>query len=390
MTFNDLMFWIRTAALFLFRSGRSTAALSLMLIAAVATLIFLSALAMGVNDTMIRNSVGLYSGHISGFALPSSIRTENLEVSGTTSVLKRIIVAGAFVNKGRIQSVNLVGVDPDAEMKNTAIWKKTVDGRYPVNTENSVFLSQNLAERLLVRPGSNLTFRSDLGDGPIKLTVSGIYKTGLDIFDRGLAFCPIEVISPKTDTWFAAVFLKEGRDSDAVIAEYRRILPTGLAFKSWKELMPDLVQLIDLNYLSMSIVMVLVFGVVAVGIACAFVIFILKNLREYGIMKAMGVAPHEMTLLIFGEVLLMNLAACAIGTLAGLAAVSLVSHNGIDLREFTSYNRYFTVSSTIFPRLTFYSLALPPLVAIFFSVVSAIWPVVLVYRKKAADILRIV
>jgi len=40
--------------------------------------------------------------------------------------------------------------------------------------------------------------------------------------------------------------------------------------------MPDLKQLIDLNYISMSIVILLVFGVVSLGIACAFVIVILK------------------------------------------------------------------------------------------------------------------
>ncbi len=390
MTLYYLTFWIRTAALFLFRSGRSTAALSLMVIAAVATLIFLSALAMGVNDTMIRNSVGLYSGHISGFALPSSIAPEALQVNGTTSVLKRIVLPGAFVHRNRIQSANLIGVDPRAEVKSTAIWKKTVDGRYPQNNENEVFLSQTLAEGLAVQLGSTLTFRSELGDTLTELTVSGIYRTGIDVFDRELAFCPIQAISPKPDTWFAAVFLKEGRDPDAIIARYRRTLPAGLDFKSWKEMMPDLVQLIDLNYLSMSIVMVLVFGVVSVGIGCAFVIFILKNLREYGIMKAMGVTSREMALLILSEVLLMNLAACAIGVFAGVSAVSLVSQNGIDLSEFTSYNRYFTVSGIIFPRLTFYSLALPPALAIFFSMVSAIWPAVLVARKRAAEILRIV
>ena len=55
------------------RSGRSTAALSLMVVTAVATLIFLSALAVGVNDAMIRNTVELYGGHISGFNLPAAL-----------------------------------------------------------------------------------------------------------------------------------------------------------------------------------------------------------------------------------------------------------------------------------------------------------------------------
>ena len=390
MTFNYFTFWIRTAALFLFRSGRSTIALSLMVIAAVATLIFLSALAMGVNDTMIRNSVGLSAGHISGFALPSSIQPERLQVNGTTGVLKRTVSPGALAHGNRIQRVNLIGVDPRVEKKNTAIWKKTVAGRYLRNNENEVFLSQTLAESLAVQAGSILEFTSEFSDTHVRLAVSGVYQTGIDFFDRGLAYCPHTAVPQKADTWLAAVFVQEGYDPEAIIAEYRRTLPTGLEFKSWKEMMPDLVQLIDLNYFSMSIVMVLVFGVVSVGIACAFVIFILKNVREYGIMKAMGVTSREMTLLILSEVVLMNLVACGIGICSGVLAVALVGQSGIDLSGFTSHNRYFAVSGIIFPRLTFYSLIVPPALAIFFSMVSAVWPAVLVARKKAADILRIV
>jgi len=162
-------------------------------------------------------------------------------------------------------------------------------------------------------------------------------------------------------------------------------------FKSWEELMPDLRQLIDLEYLSMGVVTVLVFGVVSLGIACAFVIFILKNLREYGIMKAMGVTNREMTLLIFLEVVVMNLVASGIGIVAGVLAVIITNAaGGLDLTAFTSHNRYFAVSGVIFPRLTFFSLYSPPMVSFLFSLFAAIWPAVLIARKKAADILRIV
>ena len=390
MTFTQFRFWIRIAAVFLLRSGRSTASLSLMVIAAVATLIFLSALAVGVNDTMILNSVGLYSGHISGIALPSSIKPKDLQINGTTAVLKRTELTGVFMNQSRVQSVKLIGIDPSAEKKNTAIWKKTIEGRYPRNNENTVYLSQTLAQRLTVHPGSSLIFKPEFNDTPIELTVSGIYQTGIDYLDRETAFCPNTAIPPKADTWQAAVFVQEGHAPDGIITEYRRTLPPGPEFISWQKMMPDLVQLIDLNYFSMNIVMVLVFGVVSIGIACAFVIFILRNLREYGIMKAMGVTYREMTLLILSEVVLMNLMACGIGIFAGGLAVTLAGQSGIDLSEFTSYNRYFTTSGIIFPRLTFYSFVMPPALAILFSMFSAAWPAVLVARKNAADILRIV
>lgn len=384
-----MSFWIKTAFLFLFRSGRSTAVLSLMILTAVSTLVFLSALAVGINDAMIRNSVSLHSGHIIGLGLPRSLKKENLLIRGVASVLERVSVPGILTHEDRLETVMLIGVDHEEEQKSTAIWKKTVRGRYLQTQECEVFLSQPLAEALHVQPGDTIFFTAKLGSTSTRFTVSGLYRTGIDQLDRGIAFCPLDAIPIKPDTWSAAVFLNEGVDPESIIATYRRMLPVPYEFRSWAELMPDLRQLIDLNYISMSLVMALVFGVVSLGIACGFVIFILKNLREYGIMKAMGTTPGEVALLLVSEVMLLNLAASCIGLILGALAVFLVGKTGIDLTAFTSYNRYFAVSAVIFPRLTPYSLGLPPVLAFFFSLVAAIWPAVLVARKRAAEVLRI-
>ena len=123
--------------------------------------------------------------------------------------------------------------------------------------------------------------------------------------------------------------------------------------------MPDLKQLIDLNYVSMSIVILLVFGVVSLGIACAFVIVILKTIREYGILKAMGVTSRETMLLIFFEVVLMNLFASTLGVILGITLTLVVKETGIDLTAFTSHNRYFAVSGVIYPRLTAFAWGRP-------------------------------
>ncbi|UCH21200.1 MAG: hypothetical protein JSU83_22280 [Deltaproteobacteria bacterium] len=309
MKTTPIGFWVKTASLFLFRSGRSTVVLSLMVVAAVYTLIFLSSLAVGVNDAMIRNSVSLYSGHITGFSLSPWLKTDNLFVEGVVGVLKRISIPGILTYEGNIETVTLIGVNPSAELKRTAIWKKIIAGKYLQATEQAILLSQPLAERLKVKYGDVLYFSTGFEKNNLQLKLSGIYKTGIDQLDRGIAFCPLAEIADMHKIWSATIFLNEGVEPESVIAEYRRRLADTYHFKSWKELMPDLRQLIDLEYLSMGIVTVLVFGVVSLGIACAFVIFILKNLREYGIMKAMGVTTGEMTFLIVVEVVLMNLAA---------------------------------------------------------------------------------
>jgi ABC-type lipoprotein release transport system permease subunit len=379
------------ASFFLIRSRRSTLILALMVLFAVGILVFLSSLAVGVTDAMIQNTVSLYSGHITGFEIPADIAAGRLVVPGVAQVLKRSRLAGMLEREGRSERIEMTLVDPDAEKQRTAVWKKMTEGRFPQKGEPAICLGYLLAQRLGIRTGETLTFRPESDPAqPHRLRVAGIFKSGLDLLDREQVFCSAGALASAPAAWDAAIFLEQGMTPETVIAAYARIFPGIDRFRSWDQLMPDLRELIDLNYLSMSLVMVLVFAVVALGISCAFVIFILKNVREYGIMKAMGVTATETATLIGLEVVLLNMAAATLGVMLGIAVVFYVGQTGIDLTAFTSHNRYFSVSGIIYPRLTAYSLWLPPALAFVFSLVGAIWPVVLVARKKAAEILRII
>ena len=383
-----MYFWIKTATLFLVRSRSSTVVLTMMVISAVATLIFLSSLAIGINDAMIRNSVGLFSGHISAFKIPDDITKKQLLIEGVSGVLKRIPTAGFLHYRDKLEMVRLIAVEPAEEKRFTAIWKKAFKGRYLEPGKKEIFLSRLIAERLSVEPGDILNFRSATDSASVELTVAGIYKTGIDQFDRGVSFCTMSAVPVKSSPWNAAIFLDDGVDKELVVGKYRNVKLNNISFKTWSALMPDLQQLIDLNYISMFIVIVHVFIVVSSGIAGAFSIFILKNIREYGIMKAMGITPMETAYLIFSEVILINLVASSMGIVAGAAAVFIFENIGIDLSAYTSHNQYFIVSGIIFPRLTVFSLCLPPASALLFSIPAAIWPTALVIKRNAADILR--
>ncbi|MDQ1330993.1 MAG: FtsX protein [Thermodesulfobacteriota bacterium] len=382
------LFWIKTASLFLVRSRRSTAVLILMIFSAVSTLIFLASLAVGINDAMIRNSVSLYSGHISGFNLPVNVRIKSLFTDGVSNVLMRIPVPGVVSYSGKMAAVTLIAVDPVEEKKSTAVWKKIIKGKYLEPGKNQILLSKSVAEQLNAGPGETIVFSPDHDSPPVQLALTGIYNTGIYQLDRDIAFCQIAALPSKAAYWNAAIFLNDAADKDLILAGYNKAYLKKSLFKTWSDLMPDLKQLIDLNYISMSIVMVLVFGVVSLGIACAFSIFILKNIREYGIMKAMGVSPYETLLLIFSEVILLNLTASFMGIIGGIAAVLMFQKTGIDLSVYTSHNQYFIVSGVIFPRLTAYSVWLAPCLALVFSVFAAIWPATLVIRTNTSRILR--
>jgi ABC-type lipoprotein release transport system permease subunit len=383
-----IFFWIITAVHFLRRSGRITAVLSVMLFSALATLVFLSSLAVGINDAMIHSSVSLYSGHITGFELPESVTRKSLRVTGVKQILKRVQIPGILSATGRAEALTLVGIEPAEELTSTAVWKKTVSGRPPKKGEPTLFLGKALAETLAVGPGDEVLFSPGAPSAPLHLTVCGVFETGIFRFDRAMAFCPEKALPRETGRWEAAVFLADGIHTRDILAAYRHRFSDAYRFSSWEELMPDLRQLIDLNLISMSIVTTLVFGVVSIGIACAMVIFILKNMREYGIIKAMGASAGELALLIYAKVLLITLANALAGCLTGALVVWIVGKTGIDLTAFTSHNQYFAVSGVIYPRLTLFSIGAPPLAAFLFSLPAAAWPTGLLIRKKTADIMR--
>lgn len=382
-------FLTKTALRHVRRSYRATLVLSLMVFAAVAGLVILSALAVGTNDAMIRNSVGLFAGDIAASGLPAGLPPSRLAVDGTAGVLirtRRPATIGPLDGR-RVESVALTGIDPVQEKRWTGLWKKTLAGRFPEPGRPDIYISRALAGHLGVWVGDRLRVKMDTAPAAVLLTVCGIYQTGVSRLDYGLALCPRQILPDSGAAVSAAVFLANGADLDAAAATLRERFPDA-AFESWRSFMPDLKQLIDLNFVSMSIVMLLVFGIVSLGIACVFVIAILKSIREFGIFKAMGLQPGEIILLILLQVTALTLAASLAGTAAGALTVAGLGRSGIDLAAFTSHNPYFAVSGVIYPRLTLFSAVVPAALAMICGALAAVWPSIFVIRKKAADILR--
>lgn len=358
-----------------------------MVISAVAALIFLASLAIGTNDAMIRNSIGLFSGHISGSDIPPQIDPGLLTVEGVEHVLIRGQQRYLLWTNDIIEPILLMAVNPLKEKQGTALWKKTVFGRYLHPDEDAIYLNQETAERLQIAVGGRVHIGKFPGEQLKTLTVVGIYRTGISALDQGIGFCPVGAVPLSEGRITTAVYLHDGSPVEDILQHYRKLIPTG-QFRAWPEFMPDLKQLIDLNYVCMAIVMILVFALVSVGISCAFLIFTLKNLREHGIMKTMGIMPIDSALFLVCQIGLLTLCAATLGMIAGVFAVALFSHTGIDLTSLTSHNRYFAVSGFIYPRLTATSLLPPPLLAIFFGLAAALWPSLYIIRKSPADILR--
>ncbi|MCP4159811.1 MAG: FtsX-like permease family protein [Deltaproteobacteria bacterium] len=382
-----ILFLIKTATNFLLRSWRSTSVLSFMIFSAVGTMVFLSALATGTNDAMIRNSVGLFSGHISGFNLNDKMSETSFQHKDVASILKRQVINGIISKNTNIHRVQLTGINPEEEKTNTGLWKKTVSGKYLVKNSKGLYIGANCAKFLNAGIGDKVKFTDLSGKSEHYYTINGIFKTGLTAFDDNKIFCDSGNLAFQTQLWNVAVFLKEGADIPEIINSFKNS-SANENFLAWYEMMPDLKQLIEMNDISMGILTTIVFTILSIGVSCAFMIFVLKNLHEYGVMKSMGLSSSETVFLIFTEVFIMIFFAAAVGVLFGLLVVQIISGNGIDISSVTSHNKYFIISGIIYPRLTFSDLILPPVMSFVFCILAAAWPAYTVSTSKISKVMK--
>lgn len=391
-----LRIWIPLALRFVLRHRRKTLATGGFILIGTAVLVLLHGITVGINDTMVLNTTALHYGHAyveipPGSADPEALAKRISEDESVEAALPRYRFAALLSRDGAALPAVLYAVNPEAESARTAIARRMLEGAYPSPGEKEVLLGSGMAEGLGVRPGQDVSLTESSGRPLGAFRVSGIYRTGIERFDRGIGFLPADALPHDLRSALPselAIFLKPGTDAAAAAPGLDRLVPEGLKVKTWEELMPDLVQLIELNEVSTKLIMVLVFLLVGFGISNTFVLTTLERFREFGIMKAMGMTPGELVFLIFLESFMVCMAATVLGLALGWFLTGVTAHWGIDLGAFTSHNRYFVISGVVRPRTTLPGLCWPLLMALAVSLLSSYLPARVAARRITAETLR--
>ncbi len=127
-----------------------------------------------------------------------------------------------------------------------------------------------------------------------RFTVSGIYKTGLDEYDRKFALVDIRQIqsllnwTPEQVSGFE-VFV-DNLDDLSAISEYiyYEQLPTNLYAETIREKIPEIFEWLDLQNINEAVILSLMIIVAIINMITALLILILERTNMIGILKALG------------------------------------------------------------------------------------------------------
>ena len=379
---RPMRIWGVLAVRFLVRHGRRTAITAASIAAAVALLVLLAAIMVGVNDLMVGNSVAMHSGHLMVVSASAQRWDPQRWVQlvrwppGVACALPRLAVDGVLTGGSHVAAVRLYGVVPQEEKLWTAVPRRLTQGRY-VGADNEVVLGERLAARLGLRPGGQVTLRLSEESGGGTLTVVGEFRTGVDRFDELVGHTTLRTVERLAGTRAApevSIFLRDGADASDVATEIRGELGSNQLLQQWPELLPDVAQLIELNRIAMFIVMVLALLLVGFGVANTVLLSVSERRREFAMLRALGARPAELLLLVLMETGLLGALAAALGLVLGVLVSWGVAVGGIDFGAWTSYNRYFVLDSVVRPRVDAFSVFVPFAVAVGSGIVAGLLP----------------
>lgn len=396
----------------LWRNPRRT----LLTVAAIAfagtVLVFMLSFQFGVYDTMINTSVKIHAGHVQvmaqGYKDKMNMRRTISKPGKLGSLLEDMEEIEAYTYRAegfsmvsseeRTYGVMVTGIDPDREARVSTIKSLIRTGAYFTDSgDYGALVGSLLAENLKVKPGDELTILGQARDGSIAATVvkvRGIFSSGIDDFDRNTVQIPLKTFQ---ETYrmqggvHRVVAVCDSLDDvsavkQTIVGEIAGIENTyPLEVYDWKEIMPGLLQSIQMDLVSGLIMYGILIIVVAFSILNTFLMAIFERTREFGVLMAIGTGPGRLTKILLIE----SIAMTCIGIFLGMGLGSIITFyfqaHGIDFTGASEIMSQMGISGTMYPRLSALSLTTGPLAVLFITALAALYPALKVRKLRPVE-----
>ena len=249
----------------------------------------------------------------------------------------RLVGAGLAAAHDSAAGASLRGIDVQGNAGVSVISTRLAEGAWLDDDDPAgVVVGRRLARTLDLAVGDELVVLSQTTDGAIAndlYAVRGILDSVSDGIDRSAVFL--------TDAAFRELFVMPAGAHEIVVRkpddleltaalETAQRLAPDLDTQSWRSLVPTLATYLDSARQMMAIISAIIYIVIAILILNAMLMAVFERIREFGVLKALGVEPRQVLSLIFAESALQTGLALAIGLALSLPTLWYLVEYGID------------------------------------------------------------
>lgn len=375
-------------------------------------LVFMLSFQFGSYETMINFAVKNHTGHLQvqarGYMDKRSIRLVVPDPAAVGRVLDKTQGVAAYTFRAnafslvssnkRTCGVMVIGIDPVMEARVTSLKKIIRQGSYLSEDDaDQALVGELLARNLQVGLGDELVLLGQGRDGTIAATVvkvKGIYSLGEDEFDRSSIQITLknfqDVYSMRGAVHEVVVFGKSTQDvpeiKRAVAANIKSIDKNHkLVVVDWMELMPGLLQGIQMDLVSGLIFWFILVVVVAFSILNTFLMAILERTREFGVLMAIGTTPRRLTRLLLIESTAITILGIGIGIIVGCLITWYFQVHGVVISGTSELLSQYGMPERLYPRLSLLSAFIGPAAVLVITFITALYPALKVRRLRPVE-----
>jgi lipoprotein-releasing system permease protein len=278
---------------------------------------------------------------------PEIYRTKD-KIKGIRRVQEFATKAGIIKTDDQMEGVVLKGVGPDFDWE--FFRNKISAGKlFKVDADsgtalNEVMISRQTADRLKLKTGDKL-FMYFIQQPPRsrKFTISGIYQTGLEDFDKLFVLCDIRHIR-KLNDWTARqtggyeILIDDFDKLDEISQQVYSNTGYNLNTKTIRDKYPQIFDWLELQNINVVIIIVLMLLVSGINMISALLIIILERTRMIGILKSLGAGNYSIRKIFLYTAAYLSGAGIIIGNILGIGLCLLQQKYGlISLSEESYY-----------------------------------------------------
>jgi lipoprotein-releasing system permease protein len=311
--------------------------------------------------------------------------------------------------QGAQQAAVIRGVPPDVLETDPGMAGKLTfeSGSFDLEEEQAVLLGSELARRLFVRVGDEITVVSVAGllsdeaeAADSRFTVTGIFRSDFYEYDLGWGFINLDAAGALgADAPVVGVKIKNRWQDRRVLNRIRGLPETqGLALSTWRDYNRAFFGALRTEKLLMFVLVGLIFIVVGLNIFQSQRRMVLERREEIGLFRALGAGEQAVRLVFVWDGFIIGLCGGGIGLALGLLVAGHI--NGIiDMWNFLIISILDAQQFAVFPRHIFYIREIPSriiphevclifLFGFFSAIVSSWFASGKVSRTRPAEVLR--
>jgi ABC-type lipoprotein release transport system permease subunit len=256
-------------------------------------------------------------------------------------------------------------------------------------------VGQGLAHTLNVRPGDELILLSQAADGSIAndlYTVRGVLKAIGDETDRAgviMTASAFRTFFVLQDGAHQLIVRKPAEEDLASSGDRIRAIATGLDVQTWRDLVPLLASLLDSTRALIQVVFLVIYLVVVILLVNATLMAVFERIRELGVLKAIGVGPGLIMMLILLEGGLQAAIAVVVGLALSVPGLLYLTRYGLDLSALGGTSFAGIAFDPVWRGVVTPMTIVAPVVTLLFMVgISVLYPALKAARLRPVEAMR--